>query len=357
MPQGPLSDTRFYVNGLGATVGDALGHYLSERGAEISELARLEDFNPPEDGENVLVVHYPDSPGLRQNLPRIKSKHTLRILLLHEFTERGKIEREVLAATDHILEKPFTRAAVEKALAGFRFHPLQGKTIFLYAGEAAGTEEQLLKILGATVLKKLPDGPARLPVELAVFCPENLAAGFREALKSFRELYADVPIFMLYDPQAPGVLDSAMLAEIAYLVQKPISRRVLRQKFLDFFEQPQKDRRKNPRKKGISQMWVSAFNLALGAPEVFESPYLIDISQSGLSFQTYVEYDEGQLMVIWIISEDYPDKIIDLRGHIRWKRRESEAAQSTAGAFKYGLEFAKQDSDAYSNFARMIAMH
>jgi len=44
MPQGPLSDTRFYVNGLGATVGDALGHYLSERGAEISELAR-----PPED--------------------------------------------------------------------------------------------------------------------------------------------------------------------------------------------------------------------------------------------------------------------------------------------------------------------
>lgn len=345
------------MNGLGAAVGDALGHYLSERGAEISELSRIEDFNPSDDGENVLVVHYPDSNGLRQNLPRIKNSHSLRVLLLHEFTERGKIDHEVLAATDHILEKPFTRAALEKALAGFRFHPLQGKTIFLYATETPGIEEELLKILGATVLKKLPDGPARLPVELAIFCPEHLSTPFREALKNFRELYADTPVFMLYDPQAPGVLDSGVLAEIAYLIQKPIPRRMLRQKFLDFFEQPQKDRRKNPRKKGISQMWVSAFNLALGAPEVFESPYLIDISQSGLSFQTYIEYEEGQLMVIWIISEDYPDKIIDLRGHIRWKRRESEATQLTAGAFKYGLEFTKQDSDAYINFARMIAMH
>jgi hypothetical protein len=58
-------------------------------------------------------------------------------------------------------------------------------------------------------------------------------------------------------------------------------------------------------------------------------------------------------MAIWIVAEEYPDKIIDLRGHIRWKKHDGEPTS----VFKYGLEFTRQDSDAYRTFARMIAMH
>jgi len=358
MAKEPLADTRFYLTGISTVVAQAFTGYVGQKGALSADLNRIGDFKPPEGHESVLVVQYEREIGLIAEIPKIKKNFpATRILLLHEFTERGKIEREILAATDHILEKPFTVAQLERAITQFKFHPLSGKTIYLHSTAVNPFEEDLLKSLGASVLRKLPENETRLPLELAVMSPENLGGNFPESLSAFRQKYADVPVFLLYDPQLPGVLDSAILGEIAYLIQKPVQRSQVRQKILDFFDQPQKDRRKNPRKKGISQMWVSAFNLEIGAPEIFESPFLIDISQSGLSFQTYVQYNEGQLMAIWIISEDYPDKIIDLRGHIRWISQLEDTASSGGGAFKYGLEFTRQDSDAYINFARMIAMH
>ena len=57
-----------------------------------------------------------------------------------------------------------------------------------------------------------------------------------------------------------------------------------------------------------------------------------------------------------VLNTDLPSGaagIIDLRGNIRWKKHDGEPASF----FKYGLEFTRQDSDAYRTFARMIAMH
>lgn len=358
MAEEPLADTRFFFSGVGSLVGTALSQFLDTRGGASTDVSRLNDFKPQTGVESVLVVQYEVDSDLRQVLPELKARFpATRLLLLHEFTERGKVESEVLAVTDHLLEKPFTILQIERAISQFKFHPLAGKTIYLLALAESFFEEELLRSLGATVVRKLPeDGDPQLPLELAIFSPENLGGNFSDTLKSFRHAYADTPVLLIYDPQTPGTLDSSILNEIAYLIQKPVGRLQVRQKILDFFDQPQSDRRKNPRKKGISQAWVSAFNLAIGAPEIFESPFLIDVSQSGLSFQTYAQYTEGQLMAVWIISEDYPDRLIDLRGHIRWKRA-GDPALATAGAFKYGLEFTKQDSDAYISFARMIAMH
>lgn len=160
------------------------------------------------------------------------------------------------------------------------------------------------------------------------------------------------------------MLDSAILNEVAYLVQRPVRRDVLRQKLIAYFEQPQQDRRKNPRKQGISQLWISAYNAELGTTELFESPFLIDISRSGLSFQSHVEYPEEQLMAVWIVSEDYPDKIIDLRGNIRWvspkpglARKDTGVEAAGAQLYKYGVEFTADESEGFLNFAKMIAMH
>lgn len=356
MPQPALTDTHFFLHGESDGVTQALTRYLGAAGARVTELPRLDDLRPPEEAENVLVVHYDGGQGLVHKLPRLKKDHSsLRILLLHEFTERGRIEGGVLSATDHLLEKPFTRSNFEKALNQFRFRPLAGKSVFVFQGVGESTAESLLKMLGASVFNKLPADTQRLPLELAVFSPVALDDAFRAVIAAFRTQYTDVPIIMLYDPQAPGILDSAILNEIAYLVQKPVGRRALREKFLAFFEQPQRDRRKNPRKKGISQIWISAFNRELGSPELFESPFLIDISQSGLSFQSHIDYPENQEMSVWVVAEDHADKIIDLKGVIRWRRHESSEAHGAA--YKYGVEFTRQDSAAYNVFARMIAMH
>lgn len=358
MPQAPLADTVFYLHGESAAVTDSIARYLEARGAETAVLTRLEDLRVRDDAEGVLVVHYSGTNGLSEKLPFIKKKHALlRVLLLHEFVERGRVDHGLLAHIDHMLEKPFSRAALEKALTQFGFHPLTGKNIFLFAPGADTTEAGLLGRLGANVLTRLPESGVKLPLELAVLSPESINAEFRELLNDFRSVYPDVPCFMLYDPQAPGVLDAGILNEIAYLVQKPVTRSALREKLLTFFEQPQQDRRKNPRKKGISQVWISAFNVDLGTTEIFESPFLIDISQSGLSFQTYVDYAENQLMAIWVVSEEAPDKILDLRGHIRWKKSEPTPEGGYGKAFKYGVEFIRHDSEEYLNFARMIAMH
>jgi len=358
MPQAPLADTVFFLHGESAPVTDSLAGYLEARGAETLRLGRLEDLRLREDTEGVLVVHYSGASGLAQKLPGIKKKNSLlRVLLLHEFVERGRIDHTLLAHIDHTLEKPFSRASLEKALAQFSFYPLTGRNIFLFTPGSDTTESSLLTRLGATVLTRLPESGMKLPIELAVLSPESINPEFRELLSNFRAAYPDVPCFMLYDAQAPGVLDADILNEIAYLVQKPVARGILRQKLLTYFEQPQQDRRKNPRKKGISQVWISAFNIDLGTTELFESPFLIDVSQSGLSFQTYVDYAENQLMAIWVVSEEYPDKILDLRGHIRWKKSETAPEGGYGKAFKYGVEFIRHESEAYLTFARMIAMH
>lgn len=353
MSEAPLAETRFFLVGEGPDVAHALSAYLHGRGAAVQLLSRLEDFEPSDETENVLIAHYSGTAGLAHRLPILKRNDSgLRVVLLHEITERGQIDTGLLSVTDHLLEKPFTRQALEKALAGLKFHPLAGKSVYLYeSGDLLAGK--VLRSLGASLVTEAGTIDTKTPPELALMAPEAIDDTFRVALAVFRQFCPDVPIFMLYDPQAAGTLDSDILKEVAYLVQRPVPRRVLRQKLLEYFEQPLRERRKNPRKKGISQMWISAFNTELGSAELFESPFLIDISQSGLSFQSHIQYADGQLMAIWIVSEDYPDKIIDLRGHIRWKKHDGEAG----GLFKYGVEFTRQDSDAYRTFARMIAMH
>lgn len=356
MPDTALSDTQFYITGEAPQVTAALADFFSARGADVRRISRLDELVIRDDVENVLVAHYSGTPGLAARLPSLKKEDSaLRVILLHEITERGQIDSAVLSVTDHLLEKPFTRQTLEKALSQLRFHPLANRPVYLRETEQNGVAGNVLKSLGASVITELPaDASGKLP-ELALFAPDAIDDTFRSAIAAFRRVYADVPAFMIYDPQAAGILDSGILKEIAYMVQRPVSRQTLRQKLLTYFEQPQKERRKNPRKQGISQMWISAFNLELGTPELFESPYLIDISQSGLSFQTYINYPEGQLMAIWIVSEDYPDKIIDLRGHIRWKKKDN--AGEPGNMLKYGVEFTRQESEAYRTFAQMIAMH
>lgn len=354
----PLSDTRFYLHGESPAVAEAVADYLSERGAQVARLNRLNDFTHNDDSAAVLLVHIAAQAGLAQRLGRLKAEFpSVRILLLHEFTDRGRIDSELLGVADQLLEKPFSRTHFDKALARFRFHPLTGRNVYLFAPAGAQTEEHILRALGATTLRRLPDSATKLAIDLGIFAPAALDADFKSALRHFRTSYENVPLFLLYDPQMPGVLDSEILSEIAYLVQKPVQRDTLRQKFIAYFEQPQRDRRKNPRKQGISQLWISSFNNEIGTTELFESPFLIDISRSGLSFQSHVEYPENQLMAVWIVSEDYPDKILDLRGHIRWKKSESVPGDANARLLKYGVEFTQNNSEAYLNFARMIAMH
>jgi hypothetical protein len=354
MPATQLGDTHFYLFGENRGVSDAVGNYLLGGGARVTHLRRLTDLAAAENSQNILVVHYAGVADQAALLSDLRRKfNPLRILLFHEITDRGKMDNAILSASDHILEKPFPVGALEKALSQFRFLPLSGKAIYVY-DPAGSAERAMMKSLGATLHG--PGSDSALNFELAVFAPEALNKAFRTELSKFRSQSTETPIFLIYDPRGAGMLDAEILNEIAYLIQAPVDKGTFRQKVLDYFEQPQRDRRKNPRKRGISQLWVSSFNTELNTPELFESPFLVDVSQSGVSFQSRVEYSEGQLMAVWVVSEDLPDKILDLRGHIRWRRSEATDTKKSP-QFKYGLEFLKEQSEAYLNFARMVAMH
>lgn len=349
-----LENTRFFLVGETPEVAAALGAYLAERGAKAQIAGKLDEIELADSAENVIIAHFSGATDLAQKIAELKKNPAgPKLILLHEIAERGKIGTALLSLTDHLLEKPFTVQSLEKALATLKFEPLSERSVYAFAPTGNEPAIQILKSLGARLITEAGAIDTKAPPELAVMIPRAIDDTFRTALAVFRQFCPEVPIFLLYDPQAEGTLDSAILQEVAYLVQQPIAKSALRQKLLGYFEQPEKERRKNPRKKGISQVWISAFNLDLGVPELFESPYLIDISQSGLSFQTHIRYHEGQLMAVWVVAEEYPDKIIDLRGHIRWIKQEGDAGKF----FKYGLEFTRQDSDAYRTFARMIAMH
>ncbi|MBV6493348.1 MAG: hypothetical protein LDLANPLL_01364 [Turneriella sp.] len=349
-----LSDTQFFIYGESAIVANVLKKYLVARNAKVVPVKFFEEIQLNPENHNVLIAHYSVAKNLAEKLQRLKNSYdSFRILLLHEFIDRGKISQPILSVTDHLLEKPFSRTNLEKALSQFYFRPLLGKNIFSTTWTSDTLASPLITSLGATVFDSLPQLINEKPkIELAIFSPRALDEDFRLTLKTFRKEYADVPIFMIYDPEIPGVLNSAILNEVAYLLQQPIQRKVLRSKLLEYFEQPQRDRRKNPRKKGISQVWVSAYNAELNAPELFESPVLIDISQSGMSFESHTEYRERQKMSVWIVADENPDKILDLHAEVRWKRKDEGG-----GHFKYGIEFTKENPTVYDNFARMIAMH
>ncbi|HRP68439.1 MAG TPA: PilZ domain-containing protein [Turneriella sp.] len=353
MATSSLADSQFFIFGESKIVADALEGYLTARKASVHFIHHFDEIKTSDETDNILIAHYNEVKNLAEKLGQLKKKYaSFRILLLHEFIDRGKISQPILSITDHLLEKPFSRLSLDKALEQFRFKPLTGKKVLSLSWGGDTLTAKLLATLGATVYNTLPKSSEAASVELIVITPIELGDSFRADLSAIREVYADVPIFMIYDPEAPGVLNSTILNEVAYLLQQPVQRQVLRAKILDFFEQPQRDRRKNPRKKNINQVWISAYNAELKTPELFESPALIDVSQSGLSFQSYTEYRENQAMTVWVVAEDNPDKILDLRAVIVWRRKDGND-----DCFKYGIEFTKENPQVYDIFARMIAMH
>ncbi|MFO1471067.1 MAG: hypothetical protein U1F27_08535 [Turneriella sp.] len=137
----PLADTRFFLYGESTAVGNALAHYLAQRGAQVTAVTRLGELTPAEEFDNVVLVHISAEQGLARRLLELKTAFpATRILLLHEFSDRGKIDADILASADQLLEKPFTRAHLEKALSRFRFHPLMGRTVFCVAVKTKRTK-------------------------------------------------------------------------------------------------------------------------------------------------------------------------------------------------------------------------
>ena len=358
-----FDETPVFILNESQIVNEVLAEKFNYAGAKTLVNARPSDvLNFTDHALALVVVKYlPADDKLQQNLKNFKShNHSIRILLVHEFIDRGKIPTDILSHCDQVLEKPFTLMALEKAMNSFRFQPLKSKTILFYSSTINRDFAELFQALGADVINfdEAADPDQHPKADLAFFQPQDLSEKFRNYLKNFRKAYPDMPLMMLYNSQGSGTLDSEILNEIAYLFQATSKKQIIRKKIIEFFEQPASDRRKNPRKKNINQCWISSYNEELKSPDYFESPYLIDISHSGLSFQSNIEYENDQRMVAWIIIENHADIIVELIGKIRWKKNvEADSPNTKRSGFKYGVEFEKENSPQLPTFVKMLVEH
>ncbi|MCX7632392.1 MAG: PilZ domain-containing protein [Turneriella sp.] len=343
-----FTDTCFFIFGESPQISELLRQDLSTRKARVQVLQSLGELQPCEDAANILIAHESAISATPEFLDKFKSSFPdSRVILLCEPAERRRIGAALLEHTDQILEKPFPLAQWQNALSQLRFRPLEGKTVVCWNSAEENPVTGLLESLGARCANL--DSAKSSTAELAIFAAANFDSAFREAVQQLRQDNPELPIMLLAPPTLSP--DTTILSEIAYLLPLAAPKRILRQKILDFFAQPQRDRRKAPRKKGIAQFWVAAFNPALAAPELFESPHLLDISQSGLAFQTPARYQTGQKLLVWIVAEDYPEKIVELRAIVRWQKPAEEKNQ-----FRYGVEFERDDTEAFRSFLRMVAM-
>src|SRR5690606_33032685 len=94
------------------------------------------------------------------------------------------------------------------------------------------------------------------------------------------------------------------------------------------------NRRIAERKKGIPQSWLARFNTKLGRPEIFESPNMINISETGMAFESLFPYRESDSLLIWILikSQTANTRMLELSGTIVLRKK-------SGAKFQYGVHF------------------
>lgn len=287
-------------------------------------------------------------------IPALKERNpSMRILVVTAMIDLLRENPETSECIDFLLEKPFTEEKLKKTIIEAVYHPLAGKNVLIIedANISLKVMSRIVHNLGGTAFA-YDDIPSdnelyRNNYDLALLdlvMPED--RNTVSLIPELRKKYPNIYIFVV--TAMPALLHShpEVMPEIAYIINKPFSDRQLEKYLIQTLDQPFADRRQSPRKKGIARCWVAPFDKEHNRPDLFESPYLVDLSNHGLSFQTYLQYHEDDDVIVWISyrKPHQGEVIIELYGTIRWI---TKADTDKVNYKKCGVEFIKENSKDY----------
>jgi len=217
----------------------------------------------------------------------------------------------------------------------------QGKKILL-VGSNAETEDIFRSVLNETELDfehidQLNLSRPQTGEFRAVFL--NFSRSDGEEVKFLAEIFRKDPTIILIGLDSNRDMlktKPEVFIYLDFLLSYPLKEDILRN-ILVLITADSHERRLSIRKLTHPSAWVAKYNEKLGKPEIFESPFIYNISKNGLSFQSCLPYKEGDRITIWIF-EPISSKILELEAKLMW-RKKSDKIQGELQYFRHGLEF------------------
>ena len=173
-------------------------------------------------------------------------------------------------------------------------------------------------------------------------------------VKKWKEEFSPTIILIYSYPIKNLKSMSEFLSKIDFAFFLPIEIESFKNTFIKVLDESSGERRISFRKKGIAFLWISKYNSHLKKRGLFSSPYNINISNRGLSFESYVEYAVNDILKLWTKYEQTGSRLIELDGVIRWKK-EIASKQEDIPNFQYGIEFDLEKGDDVQTFLEIIS--
>ncbi len=280
-----------------------------------------------------------------------KRSPSTRIIVVSSSTSALAEDPEAAASVDYLVEKPFTSDKILSAIDASLYLPLKNKNVLIIDDAKVS-----LRALGRIVTKLggMADSYSDLSAENEILKNKYSLAILDLMLKDgvttidfiqkLKSTHPETYIFILSAMPSAMHAYPEILSNAAFIFQKPISDQVLERNLIKTIEHPYADRRKNPRKPGMAQVWVAEYNLEEKKAELFESPALLDLSNHGISYQSFLTYKEGEHILCWI---NYEGDIIEIIAKIIWSKTTEKITQ-------YGAEIMPKLSSGFSKLQEFV---
>lgn len=291
---------------------------------------------------------------LRQSQPHLK------VILHSAFPETHEAISKKKKLFDEFIKKPTDKAKLFSVLEKYLPKPLENKKVLLLEDAKVSQQamEKILVSLGAKTYSFSEINEKEIMKEIYDIAVIDLHLGNKTSLSLIPQLKIHNPaIVILVVSSFPQTLLSEPIAEslVSYILQKPFTDKEFRQVLLGIAQKPNfTERRKEKRFQKSLTCWVARYEKSLSKAELFESPFLVDLSLSGMSFQSYFEYSVEEELIIWFLDKDRSAlNLIELHGVIRWRK---DPENKLSKIYSYGIEFKKEKSPGYEKYQELLSV-
>ncbi|MDH5716141.1 MAG: hypothetical protein OEZ22_00720 [Spirochaetia bacterium] len=172
-------------------------------------------------------------------------------------------------------------------------------------------------------------------------------------IKKLKIKYPDIRLIVI--SSSPDLLgkNPEILPYIDFIFSKPIEKNTIRQNLLDMVQHPIHERRISLRKKPIPNVWIARYIKELNKTELFESPFIIETSKEGFSFQSYFNYDKDDEIIIWVYDLVH-EGILELCGKIAWVKKIENPKKVKLLLYQYGVHIDTQKSKNSTEYIETI---
>ncbi len=341
---------------------DVVQSYLKEKSANVVAFTSIPSH------EEVLLenwdVAFLDYSILREDIEFLyffkRNYSTLKVIIAAKPESIKNMDNEVNGFADFFLEKPYNRNSLDAIFKKIIYLPLRNKNILIVEDARISLMKmmEIAQALGGNVF-----GYADIDNETEVLSRNYEIAILDLILKNgttvdFIEILKEkVPnVHIIVVSALPHALEKnpTSFSMVDFIYPKPWDEKKLEETLIDIVEQPYSERRKSIRKEGIPYCWVSRYNKEMDLNEPFESPFVIDISVDGMSFQSFLDYEKEDVVTIWILNPGMNNThLLELRGEIRWKKISGGIPPQEQKS--YGIMLNKATSRDFLDYQKLIA--